>query len=99
TGDTTDDTGAFRLFGLGPGTYYIAASLRAGPPDSDTLLGTVGAMTYYPGTADLTIAQPVVLGAGDDAVVAFQVVPVRSVRVTGVVIGANGTPSPDTNVH
>src|SRR5688572_4844777 len=34
TGDETDDTGAFRLYGLAPGEYYVAATLRAGPQDA-----------------------------------------------------------------
>ena len=30
-GDQSDDTGAFRLFGLTPGDYYVSATLRALP--------------------------------------------------------------------
>ena len=30
----TDDTGSFRVFGLAPGEYYVAASLQAAPQDS-----------------------------------------------------------------
>ena len=29
--DLTDDTGAFRVYGLPPGDYYVAASLRVAP--------------------------------------------------------------------
>jgi hypothetical protein len=29
--DQTDDTGAYRIFGLPPGDYYVAASLRVAP--------------------------------------------------------------------
>ena len=33
-GAQTDDTGSFRVFGLAPGEYYVAASLQAAPADS-----------------------------------------------------------------
>ena len=29
-GDQTDDTGAYRIYGLAPGDYYVSATLRAG---------------------------------------------------------------------
>jgi hypothetical protein len=97
--DSTDDTGAFRLFGLSPGSYYISAMLRASTPDTDNVQNTIGAMTYYPGTADVTYAQPVVLRGSEDAAVTFQVTPVRSVRVAGTVLAANGSPAGDVEVN
>src|SRR4051812_29809867 len=97
--DTTDDTGAFRVFGLAPGSYYLAAMLRGSAPDTDFAQNMIGAMTYYPGTADVGEAQAIVLRAGDEANVAFQVAPVRSVRVSGMVLGANGSPAGNVPVH
>jgi hypothetical protein len=47
----TDSAGRFRLQGLPPGSYYIAAGLLQSP-------------TYYPGVASLTAARAVVI-AGD----------------------------------
>jgi hypothetical protein len=97
--DTTDDTGSFRVFGLAPGTYYVNAMLRGSAPDTDLAPNTLGAMTYYPGAADVGDAQGIVLRAGEELSVAFQTAPVRSVRISGVVLGANGTPAADADVH
>jgi hypothetical protein len=97
--DTTDDTGSFRVYGLAPGTYYVSSMLRASAPDTDLAQNTLGALTYYPGTADVGEAQGMVLRAGEDINVAFQTAPIRSVRVSGVVLGANGAPAADTPVR
>lgn len=97
--DTTDDIGSFRVYGLAPGTYYVSSMLRASAPDTDLAQNTLGTLTYYPGTADVGEAQGVVLRAGEDATVAFQTAPVRSVRVSGTVLGANGAPAADTPVR
>jgi 5-hydroxyisourate hydrolase-like protein (transthyretin family) len=97
--DTTDDTGSFRLFGLAPGTYYVTATLRASAPDADLLQATVGGVTYYPGTSDVAEALPLVLRPGDETNVAFQLAPVRDVRVSGTVLGANGAPAADVEVR
>ena len=53
--DQTDDTGAYRIFGLPPGDYYVAASLRMAPADS--VVQTTYSPTYYPGTGELAEAQ------------------------------------------
>src|SRR5262245_50124753 len=53
--DQTDDTGAFRIYGLPPGDYYVAAAAGLGdqvkrdPP------------TYYPGTANFAEAQSIAI--------------------------------------
>jgi len=67
-GNRTDDQGAFRVFGLPPGEYYVAAStglidaVKRDPP------------VYYPGTMSFAEAQPITLGAGADASADFQIV-------------------------
>src|SRR5678815_5639270 len=72
--DQTDDTGAFRLYGLPPGSYYVGAVA------SRPILGTdvVGALAkapefvmdeiafYYPGTRDIDLAQSIDASAGLD---------------------------------
>ena len=97
--DSTDDTGAFRLFGLSPGTYYVSAMLRASTPDTDNLQTTIGALTYYPGTADVAYAEPIALRGSEDASITFQVTPIRSVNVSGTVFSANGSPAGDVEVN
>ena len=85
-GDQTDDTGAFRVYGLPPGDYYVAAS--GGPVDSvkrDPPL-------YYPGTPSFAEAQPITLAAGGEASADFQMLAVRGVRVSGSVLSSSGAP-------
>jgi hypothetical protein len=56
----TGDTGDFRLFGLGSGTFYLKATRTRqsfnGPPESVS--------TFYPNTADQGHAAPIELRAG-----------------------------------
>jgi hypothetical protein len=111
SGDETDDTGAFRLYGLAPGDYYVAATLRAGPQNFVSFnsgnAGTVVANaidplgggdragyapTYFPGTGNVAEAQRISLGPGEEASVSFGLLPVRSVRISGTVVSASGTP-------
>jgi hypothetical protein len=86
--DQADDTGAFRLYGLPPGDYFVAANVGAvqglnrAPP------------VYYPGTPSLTQAQAITLGTGAEAAADIQVVPARTARVSGIVLGSSGEPVP-----
>ena len=98
TGDETDDTGAFRLYGLAPGEYYVAATLRAGPQEffgPGAAPGPGGdragyAPTYFPGTGNVSEAQRVTLGLGQEMTVSFALLPVRTVRVSGTVVSSSG---------
>lgn len=87
----TDDTGAFRLYGLMPGEYYVSAILRALPAD-ETADSTGYAPTYYPGTGSVTEAQPVALGIAEEASIAFALLAVRTARVSGTVVTSTGLP-------
>lgn len=84
--DQTDDTGAFRIYGLPPGDYYVAAAAGMGdqvkrdPP------------TYYPGTANFASAQTIAINAGQEASADFQIADIRNARVTGIVVNASGNP-------
>ena len=93
-GDQTDDTGAFRLYGLPPGDYFVAAAtglidaVRRDPP------------IYYPGTTNLAEAQPISLAAGAEASANYQLVdPVVTGTVTGVVLNSSGAPAPGAMVN
>lgn len=88
--DSTDDLGAFRVYGLPPGDYYVAASLRVAPIDS--VVETTYAPTYFPGTGDLAEAQRVKLGLGAEITATFPLLPIRPARVSGVVLSASGGP-------
>lgn len=92
--DTTDDQGAFRIYGLTPGEYAVSATLRSqsfsmGPNGRPGPTSEQGyAPTYYPGTPSLTDAQRVVVGAGQEvAGLIFGLTPTRVARVSGRVVG------------
>jgi hypothetical protein len=89
--DRTDDTGSFRVYGLAPGQYYVAASLRVAPADS--VVETTHAPTYFPGTGNVTEAQRISLELGSEANAEFQLLPVRRRRVTGSVFTSSGAPA------
>jgi hypothetical protein len=93
SGAQTDDTGSFRVFGLAPGEYYIAAALQAAPADtSDNPVSY--APTYYPGTANVADAQRIPLTLGtEQSGINFVLQPVRAVRVSGTVVDSNGAPA------
>ena len=85
----TDDTGAFRLYGLMPGDYFVSATLRAFP--SDDVADTTGyAPTYYPGTGSVSEAQRIPLEVGEEASISFGLMAVRTARVSGIVLNSEG---------
>ena len=99
-GDQTDDTGAFRLYALPPGDYYVGAALRAATAETPGLDVIVGAQTYYPGTPLIAEAQRIRLGPGEEQPnVTFSLSPTRSVRVSGTVLSARGGPAEDASVR
>jgi carboxypeptidase family protein len=89
--DQTDDTGAYRIFGLPPGDYYVAASLRMAPPDS--VVQTTYSPTYYPGTGELAEAQRIRVELGGEVTAIFPLLPVRNITVTGMVLTSSGAPA------
>ena len=90
----TDDTGAYRLFGLEPGRYYLSVRPdddRVGP-DIDTS-ATGLAPTYYPSTAVASEAQPIDVAAGAEAVADITLVATRVTTVSGDVFDTAGRPA------
>lgn len=86
----TDDTGAFRVWGLAPGDYIVGArpnrftAESAGPDD---LRREGYATTYYPGTASLSGARALRVTPGrETAGVAFSMVSVPLSRIRGTVL-------------
>jgi len=97
--DQTDDLGAFRVYGLPPGDYYVSATLRS---KSNTFLGEMQTVsTYAPGTQRAADAQVIKLQAGQDQPGIDITAPVRTpgVNVSGVVFGSTGAPAPGVEVH
>ena len=121
---TTDDLGAFRIWGLNPGEYYVSATLPpfgpggrgfGGPPpllagrggrggpatDSRGSEGEqVGyAPTFYPGVPAVNDARPLSVGLSMEVPnVDFNVLLVRTARVSGHVVNPDGTPVTSGNV-
>jgi len=86
----TDDRGAYRLHGLSPGRYIVAAAV--GQVSSDNLPGYD--RTYFPGTANSGEAQYVSVGLAQDVgFVDFSMARARTLHISGVVLGSNGEPS------
>lgn len=91
----TDDLGAFRLYGLPPGTYYVSARPmlweqinRDTPPD-----GAGAVPTFYPGTGDPSQAQRITVTAGKETGgVHVTLLSGRLARVRGFAFRANGEP-------
>ena len=93
--DSTDDRGEFRIAGLGPGKYYLQATVfrremgmtrnmrRADGAEADTYVST-----YFPGTTEATSATAVELGVGQEFLgLSMQVKKARVFRVRGTVQG------------
>jgi hypothetical protein len=105
---TTDDRGEYRLYGLAPGKYYVAASRGGfgGGRGGGRLVEVENArdnyvQTYYPNSADASAASAVDAAAG--AVVGgldINLAKVRTSSVSGTVTDAAGKPAPrNTRVY
>ena len=95
--DTTDDQGSYRIYGLPPGEYYVAATPRRiestpGRPAAGTLPGR-GTPIFYPGTANRGEAQRITVDVSGESRADLLLSEVRTSRVSGVVLHANGTPA------
>lgn len=92
-GDTTDDLGQFRLHGLAPGEYFIAAQptsfMFVGNSDDRTGYGE----TYYPGTLNPAEATRVTLAVGQEAQnIIIPLSPMRVATISGTVTTSTGKP-------
>ena len=106
----TNDLGEYRLFGLMPGTYVVSAignnvgvvSLTQATPQAgglsaiDTRDGFV--QTYFPGTAALAEAQPVLVNLAEEANASFSLATGRMSRISGNVRHADGRPATGSQV-
>lgn len=89
----TDDLGGFRAFGLPPGEYFVQASLRSGSSffvRDDTAVDY--APTYYPGTSELSSAQPVSVAPSQESRADITLLSVRVTSISGQVLTSSGKP-------
>jgi protocatechuate 3,4-dioxygenase beta subunit len=102
----TNDLGEFRIAGLAPGEYVIAAVPRGGfggpgiaPPSPGAGARTTAVTTFYPGTTDQAGAQAVTVTAGAEVDnIFFTVQSAPAFRVSGIVVDEAGAPVPDAMV-
>jgi hypothetical protein len=106
--DTTDDTGAFRLFGLEPGDYYVVAMIRTPTPEDARMSAVTGPIrgdvqatvpVFFPGAPSLDQAQVVPLQLGAEARADIFLSPLRTARVSGVVLDSSGAPAADGTIE
>ncbi len=104
----TDDQGAFRVWGLNPGRYFVSAVQRnpdvgpggpggrgrgPAPPASDDPTQQAYAPTYFPGVGSVSEAAAVTVGVGEETGdVNFAMLLVRTVRITGTATNSSGSP-------
>jgi protocatechuate 3,4-dioxygenase beta subunit len=92
TGEITDDRGQFRIHGLEPGAYYVAAGPASGPLER-TYRTRENLATFYPGTDSVAEAQAIRLDAGQEVGgISFTVKPVRLAAIRGTIHRSDGTP-------
>ena len=97
-GAQSDDRGEFRIFGLTPGTYVVAADQRSfGPPAEGETLGLI--TSYSPGTADPAGAMRVRVGPGQEASADIRMIRARLYTISGTVVNERGEPVTQTGVQ
>ena len=87
----TDDLGQYRIYGLSPGSYIVAAGAAApgmmGMPEPP-----VQGTTYFPGTANVDEAQSVEVEIGQEVPVHFALAAAPLARVSGTIVDSSGRP-------
>jgi len=97
---STDDLGAYRLFGLPPGSYYLRASdsgflgiTRLPYGDGFNPVTTHGhPPAYFPGVSKLRDAQKIAVRAGQEVRIDFSLHTEKTYSISGHVRGVDGKP-------
>lgn len=93
SGGQSNDLGEYRIFGLRPGRYFLYAQYPQQDGTADNSDENGGDQAYapyfYPGTAEPSAAQRLVVRTGEDlSGIDFTLLPVPAVRVRGQVLNA-----------
>ena len=97
SGDSTDDRGEFRLFGVAPGDYFLSASSHESERSSDRIRYV---RTFYPGTSSIADAQRINVKLGQElSGLALALTRERSATISGIVRWTTPARSPFTAVH
>jgi hypothetical protein len=90
----TNDVGQYRVYGVAPGTYFLAALPTTANPQIPVSSAPAGAPTYYPGTVNEMEAQRVSVQTAHERTLAdFALVPSRLAKVSGIATTTEGTPA------
>jgi hypothetical protein len=93
---STDDLGAFRMYGLAPGEYFVSGAIRSymmpmGGVSTNTVEGY--APTYYPGTPNAGEAQRVTVKVAQETTnISFALTATRMARISGRAVSSTGEP-------
>jgi uncharacterized protein (DUF2141 family) len=94
----SDDLGQFRLHGLPPGEYVLAANPRPGS-SAEAIDGSAYTQTYFPHTLSATDAQRFTVMSGQEiGDVTLVPIRVRMTNVSGLVLSSQGTPIKSASV-
>jgi hypothetical protein len=99
--NTTDDDGAFRLTGLAPGMYFVAADTRetwtVRRGDTKDVMGF--APTYFPGTTHPSEARRITVQVAQRINdIDFGLVPARAAQISGTAFDSHGKPFTSVDV-
>jgi hypothetical protein len=100
----TDDNGAYRLFGLQPGEYVVAAQPPTSPiinrPQDLVTILPVNPPTYYPSALAQSDGTRLRLRAGDDqGSIDITLARSRLLTIRGVLLDPSGAPVPSVQVR
>src|SRR5262249_13693569 len=88
----SDDRGAYRIFGLTPGRYIVAASESMSLDLAEPNARGAYAPVFYPAATSIVEASPVRLDSGDALGIDIAFRPQRTMRVTGTGFDSAGRP-------
>ena|SRR5829696_4500884 len=98
-GAQTDDHGSYRLFGLQPGEYMVAAQTRDFGGPVEVQGEAVGfARAYAPGTPSILQAQRIRLARGTEATADIRLGETPLFKITGNVVDSSGQPVQNPSV-
>ena len=91
SGNSTDDLGRFRVFGLAPGEYFLVAETqRHGAPDQNPIRHLP---TYFPSSLSLGEATPVRVRPGQEVgELEIRLIRGRTVNISGSLMNSRGQP-------
>jgi hypothetical protein len=96
---STDDSGAYRITGLSPGSYAVMSDTPILPSNDGGWMAEGYASTYFPGVANPAAARTVLLGVGEEAPnIDFSLLPTRLATIAGTLMDSLGRPVPGQQI-